>query len=69
MVPKPARASSVERALTGHQLSAENIAKAAGQVSQDLGSDVLGDIFASEDYRRAVAPVWVKRALTQAAGG
>lgn len=69
MVPKPVRASSVERALTGQQLSAENIAKAAGQVSQDLGSDVLGDIFASEDYRRAVAPVWVKRALIQAAGG
>jgi carbon-monoxide dehydrogenase medium subunit len=69
MVPKPARASSVERALTGQELSAENIAKAAAQVSEDLGSDVLGDIFASEEYRRSVVSVWVKRALTQAAGG
>src|SRR5437016_3240318 len=63
MVPKPVRASAVERALTGQELSADNIAKAAAKVSEDIGSDVLGDIFASEDYRRAVAPVWVKRAL------
>jgi len=63
MVPKPVRASAVERALTGQELSAETIEKAAAKVSEDIGSDVLGDIFASEDYRRAVAPVWVKRAL------
>src|SRR5216684_2811657 len=68
MVPKPLRTSSVERALVGKELSAENIAKAASQVSKDLGDDVLGDIFASEQYRRAVAPVWMKRALMQAAG-
>jgi len=68
MVPKPLRTSSVERALVGKELSAENIAKAASQVSEDLGDDVLGDIFASEQYRRAVAPVWMKRALMQAAG-
>jgi carbon-monoxide dehydrogenase medium subunit len=67
MVPKPVRASSVERALNGQELSADNIAKAAAKVSEDIGGDVLGDIFASEEYRRAVAPVWVKRALTQAA--
>jgi carbon-monoxide dehydrogenase medium subunit len=66
MVPKPLRASSVERAITGQELSAENIAKAAAQISQDVGDDILGDIFASEEYRRSVAPVWVKRALTQA---
>jgi len=68
MVPRPLRASSVESALTGVNLSTENIAQAAGRVSQDLGDDILGDIFASENYRRAVAPVWVKRALIQAAG-
>lgn len=67
MVPKPLRASSVESALAGQELSAENIASAASQLSKDLGDDVLGDIFASEQYRRSVAPVWVKRALTQAA--
>jgi carbon-monoxide dehydrogenase medium subunit len=68
MVPMPLRATSVEGALSGQELSAENIAKAAASVSEDFSDDVLGDIFASEEYRRAVAPVWVKRALTQAAG-
>lgn len=67
MVPRPVRASSVEKALGGQQLSADLIGKAATQVSQDLGSEILGDIFASAQYRRAVAPVWVKRALMRAA--
>ena len=67
LVPRPMRASAVEQALTGQTLSAETIAKAAGQVSQDLGDDVLGDLYASAEYRTAVAPVWVKRALTAAA--
>jgi aerobic carbon-monoxide dehydrogenase medium subunit len=68
MVPRPLRASNVESALTGLNLSRENIAQAAGRVSQDVGDDILGDIFASENYRRAVASVWVKRALLEAAG-
>jgi len=32
-----------------------------------LGDDILGDIYASAEFRRAVAPVWVKRAPTAAA--
>ena len=67
LVPAPVRASSVEKALVGQTLSPDMIAKAANQVGSDLGSDVLGDIFASAEYRKAVAPVWVKRALTDAA--
>jgi carbon-monoxide dehydrogenase medium subunit len=67
LVPRPARAAAVEKALGGQALSGETIAKAASQVSQDLGTDILGDIYASAEYRQAVAPVWVKRALTLAA--
>ena len=67
LVPRPVRAVGVEKALGGQALSGETIAKAASQVSQDLGTDILGDIYASAAYRRAVAPVWVKRALTLAA--
>ena len=67
LVPKPARAAAVEKALGGQALSGETIAKAASQVSQDLGTDILGDIYASAEYRQAVAPVWVKRALALAA--
>jgi aerobic carbon-monoxide dehydrogenase medium subunit len=67
LVPRPVRASSVEKGLIGQTLSADVIAKAANQAGSDLGSDILGDIFASAGYRKAVAPVWVKRALTSAA--
>ena len=67
LVPTPVRAASVEQALTGQALSAANISKAADAVTGDLGNDLLGDIFASADYRRAVASVYVRRALTAAA--
>jgi carbon-monoxide dehydrogenase medium subunit len=33
--------------------------KAAATVAQDLGDDVIGDLFASSDYRKSVAPVFV----------
>jgi CO/xanthine dehydrogenase FAD-binding subunit len=36
-------------------------------VDADLGDEVTGDIFASASYRRAMAPVYVKRALLAAA--
>ena len=68
LVPQPVRALVGREGAVGQALSAETIAKAAAQVSQDLGSDILGDIYASAEYRRAVAPVWVKRALTAAHG-
>jgi carbon-monoxide dehydrogenase medium subunit len=66
LVPSPSRAGAVEKALTGARPSPETIAKAAGLVGQDLGQDVIGDLFASAEYRKAVAPVYVKRALSAA---
>lgn len=67
LVASPVRATSVERALQGKELSDENIAAAASAVANDLSGDILGDIHASAEYRRAMAPVYVKRALTSAA--
>ena len=67
LVPRPTRASRVEQALKGQALTADTIARAAALVSQDLGNDILGDFYASAEYRKAVAPVWVKRALAAAA--
>jgi aerobic carbon-monoxide dehydrogenase medium subunit len=67
LVPQATRASSVEQALTGQGVSADRIAAAATLISHDLGTDILGDLYASADYRKAVAPVWVRRALTAAA--
>jgi carbon-monoxide dehydrogenase medium subunit len=67
LVPKPQRASSVEQALVGQPLSPESIATAAAQVARDLGGEILGDIYASAEYRTAVASVYVKRAVISAA--
>ena len=45
----------------------EQVVPMRGLVAEDLGADVLGDLYASAEYRKAVAPVWVRRALTAAA--
>ena len=63
VVPSPRRLSSVEAALTGKTLSQEDIEQAAAHAVTDIGTDTLGDVFASADYRRAVAPVYVARAI------
>jgi carbon-monoxide dehydrogenase medium subunit len=67
LVPRGIRAKSVEAALAGQRLSPDTIEKAAGQIMRDLGDDVLGDIFASAEFRRAVAPVYLGRAIATAA--
>jgi carbon-monoxide dehydrogenase medium subunit len=61
------RVPSVERALDGQAPSESDIAKAAEAVAADLDGEVSGDIFASAEYRTAVAPVYVKRAIVAAA--
>jgi carbon-monoxide dehydrogenase medium subunit len=66
LTPKATKANSVSAALTGQPLNADTIAAAAEAVNNDLG-EVLGDIHADADYRRAMAPVYVKRALMKAA--
>jgi carbon-monoxide dehydrogenase medium subunit len=65
LVPFARRAASVERALTGQPPSDAAVAAASAAVGADL-AEVHGDVFASADYRRAVAPVYVKRALSAA---
>ena len=68
LVPAPVRCAGVEQALAGKPLSDDVFAAAAEAVAGDLGDDLLGDVFASAEYRKAVAPVWVRRALHAAAG-
>lgn len=67
LLPTARRASAVEKTLVGATLSDTTIASAAGQVAADLGDDVMGDIFASAEYRAAMAPVFVRRAVATAA--
>ena len=68
LVPKPVRCAAVEAALTDQPPTADTFSTAADAVSGDLGDDLLGDVFAAADYRKAVAPVYVQRAIQAAAG-
>lgn len=68
LTPKATATPSVAAALVGKALTAENIAAAAQSVANDLDDEeLLGDIHASAEYRKAMAPVMVKRALLKAA--
>ena len=67
LTPSATKAAAVEAALTGNALDDESIAAAAEAVQGDLGDDILGDMHASADYRKAMAGVFVKRALVAAA--
>jgi carbon-monoxide dehydrogenase medium subunit len=67
LVPNATKATSVEAALTGQPLNDETIAAAAAAVDNDLDDQILGDIHASAEYRRSVAPVFVERAIRAAA--
>ena len=62
----PLRATAVEEALRGQPLDADRIAKAAEQAAE--GTDPPADLNASADYKRHLARVLCRRALTEAAG-
>jgi carbon-monoxide dehydrogenase medium subunit len=62
----PLRATAVEDALRGQSLTADSIARAAEQA--DAGTDPPADLNASADYKRHLARVLTRRAITQAAG-
>ena len=57
------RDSGVEDAIRGQALKDETIAAASAKAAE--GRTVLSDYFISEEYRRAMAQVYAKRAMTQ----
>ena len=57
------RDSGVEDAIRGQALKDETIAAASAKAAE--GRTVLSDYFVSEEYRRAMAQVYAKRALAQ----
>lgn len=67
LTPTARAGTEVGNGLVGQPLTADNIAAAAEAISNDLGDEILGDMHADADYRRAMAPVYVKRALMKAA--
>ncbi len=67
LTPTATLASSVASALTGRQADSENISSAAALVEGDCGDLILGDMHAVQEYRLAMAPIFVRRALEAAA--
>ena len=63
--PSAVRLTGVEQALAGKAASDETIAAASKAAGADLAS-VNADIHASEEYRRAMIPVFTQRALRAA---
>ena len=59
------RMTNVEQALVGQPLSAKTI-EAAAKIAGEGLKNVNADIHASEEYRRAMIPVFTKRALEKA---
>ena len=57
------RDSGVEDSISGQELNDETIAAASAKAAE--GQNVLSDYFVSEEYRRAMAQVYAKRALTK----
>jgi carbon-monoxide dehydrogenase medium subunit len=62
----PLRATAVEEALRGQPLDAQRISAAAEQAAE--GTSPPGDLNATPDYKRHLARVLTRRALTEAAG-
>jgi carbon-monoxide dehydrogenase medium subunit len=67
MASTPLRASAAEAALRGQPLDDEHIAAAAAQAAE--GTSPQGDLNATADYKRHLARVLTRRALTTASGG
>ncbi len=67
LAPKAYRALSVEAALAGTALDDATLSAASAKADADA-SDAMGDIHASEEYRRHLTRVYAKRAVLAAAG-
>lgn len=64
--PKATRSGGAEKALTGSKLDDKALEAAATALAKDIGDGGMGDIYASAEYRRAMAGVYLKRAVKAA---
>ncbi|WP_214659210.1 FAD binding domain-containing protein [Candidatus Formimonas warabiya] len=65
VAPTPVRAEQVEAFLAGKEISLKLLEEAAEKVNEDISP--IGDVRASGEYRKMVAPVIVRRALAKSA--
>jgi carbon-monoxide dehydrogenase medium subunit len=64
--PKATRSTGAEAALMGAALSDTTLDAAANAIMEDVGDGAMGDIFADARYRRAMAGVYLRRAIKAA---
>jgi carbon-monoxide dehydrogenase medium subunit len=62
------RSTGAEAALTGSSIDDSALDAAANALVNDIGDAAMGDIYASAEYRRAMAGVYLKRAVNAALG-
>ncbi len=65
-VPKATRSPGAEAALAGSSLDATALDNAANALMSDIANNAMGDIYAPQAYRRAMAGVYLKRAVKAA---
>jgi aerobic carbon-monoxide dehydrogenase medium subunit len=65
-VAKATKSPGAEAALVGSALDDAALEAAANALMSDIGHDVIGDIYAPEHYRKAMAGVYLKRAVKAA---
>lgn len=67
LTPKAVILDPVSDALQGKPVTEENAKEAAQAALDVVGGDVMGDTYASAEYRKRMLPVFVSRALVKAA--
>jgi CO/xanthine dehydrogenase FAD-binding subunit len=67
LTPRPLMVDAVGESLIGKSVTEENARAAAAFASDMVGDDAMGDLYASGEYRKRVLPVFVARALLEAA--
>lgn len=67
LTPTATVLSSVGSSLVGSPITAESVESAAQASVAEVGDDVMGDVYAGVEYRQAMLPVFVARAVTSAA--
>jgi len=68
VAPTPIRATAAENMLRGQAPSPDLVRRAAAAAASADNVDPESDVMASADYRRAMAEVYARRALTEAVG-
>lgn len=67
LTPQATVLDSVGSALVGNTVTEESAKGAARSAVDEVGDDVMGDVYAGVGYRKRMLPVFVGRALIEAA--